>query len=174
MKDLFPKFFVRTIKQLSLNEDFLKTLSEKESLTIGPFLDGKSVSMIAHEADVSDTAVNQRIYQIGMKANEFIDGLIKAKDIRYDPSVATAVEQELAISFVEEELLPDIKSFFYPIADLALSVRTLNALRAEGIFRIGDLVPHREKKLLSFSNIGDKALKSIQEELVKLNCFIRR
>lgn len=50
---------------------------------------------------------------------------------------------------------------------LELDSRTLNCLRAEGIFQIEDLVVKTEHELIRAPNLGRKSLNAIKEQLAK-------
>lgn len=52
-----------------------------------------------------------------------------------------------------------------PVDDLDLTVRSLNCLKAESIYRIGDLVQRTEVELLKTPNLGRKSLTEIKEAL---------
>lgn len=54
-----------------------------------------------------------------------------------------------------------------PIDDLGLPVRTLNALKAENIYYIGDLVQRSEMDLLRTPNLGKKSLFEIKDALAQ-------
>jgi len=52
-----------------------------------------------------------------------------------------------------------------PVDDLDLTVRSLNCLKAESIYRIGDLIQRTEVELLKTPNLGRKSLTEIKEAL---------
>ena len=52
-----------------------------------------------------------------------------------------------------------------PIDDLKLSVRTLNCLKQEKIFYIGELIQRSENELLKAPNLGRKSLNEIKDAL---------
>jgi DNA-directed RNA polymerase subunit alpha len=54
-----------------------------------------------------------------------------------------------------------------PIDDLELTVRSLNCLKAENIYRIGDLIQRTEVELLKTPNLGKKSLTEIKDVLAK-------
>lgn len=55
------------------------------------------------------------------------------------------------------------------LADLGLSVRALNCLRAADVETLADLVKHDKEELLTFRNFGKKSLTEIEELLEKNN-----
>ncbi len=54
-----------------------------------------------------------------------------------------------------------------PIDDLELTVRSLNCLKAENIYRIGDLILRTEVELLKTPNLGKKSLTEIKDVLAR-------
>jgi DNA-directed RNA polymerase subunit alpha len=52
-----------------------------------------------------------------------------------------------------------------PIDDLELTVRSVNCLKAEGIYRVGDLIQRTEVELLKTPNLGKKSLTEIKDVL---------
>jgi DNA-directed RNA polymerase alpha subunit len=58
------------------------------------------------------------------------------------------------------------------VDDLELSVRTINCLRNEGFFYLGELVQKSEAELLRMSNFGRKSLNEIKEVLAKLDLHL--
>jgi DNA-directed RNA polymerase subunit alpha len=52
-----------------------------------------------------------------------------------------------------------------PVDDLELTVRSANCLKAENIYRIGDLVQKSENELLKTPNLGKKSLTEIKDVL---------
>jgi Bacterial RNA polymerase, alpha chain C terminal domain len=59
------------------------------------------------------------------------------------------------------------------IADLDLSTRTLNALRNDGIDRVGDLVERTKKDLLYIPNFGKRCLGEVEAALALLHLHLR-
>ena len=55
-----------------------------------------------------------------------------------------------------------------PIDHLDLSVRSMNCLKSDDIFRIGDLVQRSEQQMLRTPNFGRKSLNEIKEVLEKM------
>ena len=55
-----------------------------------------------------------------------------------------------------------------PVAELELSVRSVNCLEAAGITTIRDLVVKTEPELLSFRNLGRNSLSEIKDVLSEM------
>jgi chromosome segregation ATPase len=51
------------------------------------------------------------------------------------------------------------------IDDLELTVRSMNCLKAEGIYTVGELIKWKERELLKTPNLGKKSLREIQKAL---------
>ncbi|MHB1515029.1 MAG: DNA-directed RNA polymerase subunit alpha [Acidiferrobacteraceae bacterium] len=63
---------------------------------------------------------------------------------------------------------PDVNPVLLrPVDDLELTVRSLNCLKAENIFYIGDLVQKTEFELLKTPNLGKKSLTEIKDVLAQ-------
>ncbi|MHB1949891.1 MAG: DNA-directed RNA polymerase subunit alpha [Acidiferrobacteraceae bacterium] len=63
---------------------------------------------------------------------------------------------------------PDVNPVLLrPVDDLELTVRSLNCLKAENIFNIGDLVQKTEFELLKTPNLGKKSLTEIKDVLAQ-------
>lgn len=75
------------------------------------------------------------------------------------PKVVEALTKKATVQF------PEI--YLRPIDDLELTVRTANALKAEGIYYIGDLVQRSEQDLMRTPNVGKKSLQEIKERLAE-------
>lgn len=54
-----------------------------------------------------------------------------------------------------------------PVDELELTVRSLNCLKAENIFHIGDLIQKSETELLKTPNLGKKSLMEIKDVLAR-------
>ncbi len=68
-------------------------------------------------------------------------------------------EKTLAISAIPDE------KFNIPVAQLDLSVRTMNCLRRANITTVGELVSKGEKELMALRNFGQKSRQEIEERL---------
>ena len=55
------------------------------------------------------------------------------------------------------------------LADLELSVRALNCLKAANVEILGDLVKYTKAELLKFRNFGKKSLTELEELLERYN-----
>ncbi len=75
-----------------------------------------------------------------------------------DKSSANEAEQESSEPAIDPILLR-------PVDDLELTVRSANCLKAENIFRIGDLIQRTEVELLKTPNLGKKSLTEIKDVL---------
>lgn len=59
-----------------------------------------------------------------------------------------------------------------PIDHLDLSVRSMNCLKSDDIFRVGDLVQRTEQEMLRTPNFGRKSLTEIKEVLEKMGLHL--
>jgi len=90
-------------------------------------------------------------------------------------AAATILEQQLtvfvdfnAIGKAEEEVEVDDgldELLAQPIEHLDLSVRSMNCLKSDDVFRVGDLVQRNEQEMLRTPNFGRKSLNEIKEVL---------
>jgi len=90
-------------------------------------------------------------------------------------AAAKILEQQLSVfvdfnAVVEHEVededdnsLDDL--LIQPIENLDLSVRSMNCLKSDDVFRIGDLVQRSEQEMLRTPNFGRKSLNEIKEVL---------
>ena len=150
---------------------------EYETVTTGHLLLDASYSPINRVIyRVESTRVEQRTDLDRLILEVETNGTIDAHEII--TRAASILQHQLA-AFVEEGLLPSAasvaqdstqaetpKEFFLPIEDLTLSVRAQNALRAQGIERIGDLVTQQEQELLKTPHLGRKSLQEIKDALL--------
>jgi DNA-directed RNA polymerase subunit alpha len=91
---------------------------------------------------------------------------------------ARIIEQQLAVfcdfsAIVEVEVedegddgLEELLS--QPIEHLDLSVRSMNCLKSDDVFRVGDLVQRSEQEMLRTPNFGRKSLNEIKEVLINM------
>lgn len=64
--------------------------------------------------------------------------------------------------------LPNLKPILLqPVEELELTVRSSNALKAEGVYYVGDLVQKSEEDLLKTPNLGRKSLTEIKDILAR-------
>ena len=67
---------------------------------------------------------------------------------------------------IEQPKLPQVDPILLrPVDDLELTVRSMNCLKAENIYYIGDLIQRTETELLKTPNLGRKSLNEIKEVL---------
>jgi DNA-directed RNA polymerase subunit alpha len=92
---------------------------------------------------------------IGAAANIIQDQLAVFSDF-------TALEDETAQE-VEDNGMDEVLA--QPIDHLDLSVRSMNCLKSDDIFRVGDLVQRSEQEMLRTPNFGRKSLTEIKEVL---------
>jgi len=88
---------------------------------------------------------------------------------------AAILEQQLAVFVdfsaihedeVEEEADDGLDNLLVqPIEHLDLSVRSMNCLKSDDVFRVGDLVQRNEQEMLRTPNFGRKSLNEIKEVL---------
>ncbi len=76
-------------------------------------------------------------------------------------------ESEFEEELTEEEK-KKIEALKMPVANLELSVRSQNCLKAADIESIGDLVQKTEAEMLKYANFGKKSLTEIKEILVEM------
>ncbi|KOR30611.1 DNA-directed RNA polymerase subunit alpha [Achromatium sp. WMS2] len=74
-----------------------------------------------------------------------------------EPRPAAEVDRDMAT--------PIDPDYLKPVDDLELTVRSANCLKAENIYRIGDLVQRTEVELLKTPNLGKKSLTEIKDVL---------
>jgi DNA-directed RNA polymerase subunit alpha len=68
----------------------------------------------------------------------------------------------------ESDKIPFSKNLLKKVVELELSVRSVNCLRNENIFYIGDLVHKTEMDMMRTPNFGRKSLNEIKEVLAKI------
>ena len=80
--------------------------------------------------------------------------------VSFEAVVVDEVEEDTAVNL--EDLLRQ------PIDHLDLSVRSMNCLKSDNIFYVGDLVMRSEQEMLRTPNFGRKSLTEIREVLDKM------
>jgi len=90
-------------------------------------------------------------------------------------SAASILEAQLAVFVnfenvsvvaVEEDVDDSLENLLIqPIEHLDLSVRSMNCLKSDDVFRVGDLVQRSEQEMLRTPNFGRKSLNEIKEVL---------
>ncbi len=60
-----------------------------------------------------------------------------------------------------------------PIEDLALTIRSYNCLKREGIHTVGELVARSEADLLDIRNFGAKSITEVKEKLAELGLSLK-
>ena len=76
----------------------------------------------------------------------------------------------------EKEVAPakiEIDPIYYrPVDELGLTVRSINCLKGERVYYLGDLVQKNERQLLRTPNLGKKSLNEIKEMLTDLGLVL--
>ncbi len=95
------------------------------------------------------------------------DAIRRAATILHEQiSVFVNLEETRAEKPAEQE--PDFDPLLLqPVDDLDLTVRSLNCLKAENIYYIGDLIQRTEVELLKTPNLGKKSLTEIKDVLAQ-------
>ena len=154
-----------------------------ETVTTGHLMLDASYSPIQRVVyQVESTRVEQRTDLDKLILEVETNGTIDAHELI--TRAASILQQQLS-AFVDEGLLPTAattvadtaseevpREFFFSIEDLTLSVRAMNALRSEGIEKIGDLVSKQESDLLKTPNLGRKSLQEIKDALLVMGLHI--
>ncbi|MDX8405620.1 MAG: DNA-directed RNA polymerase subunit alpha [Mariprofundus sp.] len=77
--------------------------------------------------------------------------------------------ENVAVVAVEEDADDGLEVLLLqPIEHLDLSVRSMNCLKSDDVFRVGDLVQRSEQEMLRTPNFGRKSLNEIKEVLENL------
>jgi len=90
------------------------------------------------------------------------------KDVQYWKSVLPPVPTVATKQEINEKRLLARK-----IDDLELTVRSMNCLKAEGIYTVGELIKWKERELLKTPNLGKKSLREIKEVLQEWGLKLR-
>ena len=89
---------------------------------------------------------------------------IAARVLRDQLAVFVGLEAVVEVE-PEEEKTETNPLLVRPIDDLQLTVRSINCLKAESVYYIGDLVQRTENELMKTPNLGKKSLNEIKEAL---------
>jgi DNA-directed RNA polymerase subunit alpha len=157
-----------------------KKYAEGERKKIGVLrLDTSFTPVIRVSYTVDSTRVEQRTDLDKLTIDLHTNGTIDPQEaIR---TAATILQKQLAafVHFSSEKVAEPEKeeASFDPILlrgidDLELTVRSLNCLKAENIFYIGDLVQRSESELLRTPNLGKKSLTEIKDLLQNRSLFL--
>jgi len=94
------------------------------------------------------------------------DAIGEAANIMQDQLLVFADFTALEVESPTDEAEPGIEDILaQPIDHLDLSVRSMNCLKSDDIFRVGDLVLRGEQEMLRTPNFGRKSLNEIKEVL---------
>ena len=127
---------------------------------------------------VSYTVENARVEQrtdldrlvLDIETNGAIDpeeAVRRAANILQD-QISVFVDLKTPATSLTQAHEPDVNPILVrPVDDLELTVRSLNCLKAENIFYIGDLVQRTEFELLKTPNLGKKSLTEIKDVLAQ-------
>jgi DNA-directed RNA polymerase alpha subunit len=164
------KFDINKVICISLkshNDQQLKAISEVYKLDFNALVTVKGTSakiwveaggdyVIAFVNSVGDTTVNSIFCPITKKEK---DALLKITPIKTPkmPKATKVVEE------VDESFLQMRKILKTALADLDLSVRAYNCLKAAEIKTLGELVNYHIDDLLKFRNFGKKSLSELEE-----------
>lgn len=86
-----------------------------------------------------------------------------------DNNMVLEASSDEEIEIVDEELLRVRKLLKTPLADLGLSVRAFNCLKAAEVKTLGDLAGLEISDMVKFRNFGKKSLKELEELMVSKN-----
>lgn len=147
--------------------------NEDDNKTIGRLqLDASFSPIVRISYTVESARVEQRTDLDKLIIDMEINGTINPEEaIR---RAATILQQQLAV-FVDLESERQTRPakqqesvdplLLRPVEDLELTVRSANCLKAENIYRIGDLIQRTEVELLKTPNLGKKSLTEIKDIL---------
>lgn len=150
-----------------------RLLDSDESRAVGVIQLDASFSPISKIAyTVEDARVEQRTdldrLVLDIQSNGTIEPTVavqRAATIMHD-HISVFVNLGESRAHHSLEILPEIDPLLLkPIDELELTVRSVNCLRAENIYYIGDLVRHTKKELLKTPNLGKKSLLEIEAVL---------
>lgn len=86
-----------------------------------------------------------------------------------DENIDIEIEATSEVEDFDQEMLHMRQQLKTKLADLELSVRALNCLKAADVETVGDLVKYERSQLLKFRNFGKKSLTELEELLDKLS-----
>ncbi len=86
-----------------------------------------------------------------------------------DNNMVLEASSDEEIEIVDEELLRVRKLLKTPLAELGLSVRAFNCLKAAEVKTLGDLAGLEISDMVKFRNFGKKSLKELEELMVSKN-----
>lgn len=147
--------------------------NEDDNKTIGRLqLDASFSPIVRISYTVESARVEQRTDLDKLIIDMETNGTINPEEaIR---RAATILQQQLAV-FVDLESERQARPakqqesvdplLLRPVEDLELTVRSANCLKAENIYRIGDLIQRTEVELLKTPNLGKKSLTEIKDIL---------
>ncbi len=147
--------------------------NEDDNKTIGRLqLDASFSPIVRISYTVESARVEQRTDLDKLIIDMETNGTINPEEaIR---RAATILQQQLAV-FVDLESERQTRPakqqesvdplLLRPVEDLELTVRSANCLKAENIYRIGDLIQRTEVELLKTPNLGKKSLTEIKDIL---------
>ncbi|MDX8410130.1 MAG: DNA-directed RNA polymerase subunit alpha [Mariprofundales bacterium] len=147
---------------------------ENEEKSIGALLIDASFSPVRRvSVHVENARVSQKTNYDKLIMEVETNGSISPKDAVSEAARIIKDQLEVFIHFdavaqVETESMDTtdlLELFSQPIDNLDLSVRSLNCLKLDDIFRIGDLVGRSEQVMLRTPNFGRKSLVEIKEVL---------
>jgi DNA-directed RNA polymerase subunit alpha len=77
---------------------------------------------------------------------------------------------DIGPSPVDEQLAQDLAT---PVEDLALTVRSYNCLKREGIHTVGELISRSEQDLLDIRNFGAKSIDEVKAKLHEMGLSLK-
>lgn len=86
-----------------------------------------------------------------------------------DESIDVELENQTEDEIFDESVLHMRQLLKSKLADLDLSVRALNCLKAANVETLGELVRYNKNELLKFRNFGKKSLNELEDLLDQLN-----
>ncbi|MBL4759347.1 MAG: DNA-directed RNA polymerase subunit alpha [Mariprofundaceae bacterium] len=145
-----------------------------EDRTVGSLLVDASFSPIRRVATrVESARVGQRTDYDKLIMEIETNGALTPQEAINE--AAAILEQQLAVfvdfSAIHEEVVEEVVDdgldnlLVQPIEHLDLSVRSMNCLKSDDVFRVGDLVQRNEQEMLRTPNFGRKSLNEIKEVL---------